>query len=166
MHTALWYLVIDPVCVASFGHQCCNGRVGLFLFFSHIAFTLKSGGRKESWKVYWRRWIFDLALEGWNWLRLANRNQNHIPEWILQEWGQRLASDPQAIFSPLWLISILLSSLFPFIILKWWKSSIAMTTQYSRELLLLCFLFRSGVCQGHLSKYFLFPSYRCLSHFH
>lgn len=61
--TALWYLVIYPVCVAAFGHQRCNGRVGLFLVFSHTAFTLKSGERKESWKVYWRRWILTLLLK-------------------------------------------------------------------------------------------------------
>lgn len=61
--SALWYLVIYPVCVSTFGHQCCDGRVGLFLVFSHTTFTLKSGERKESWEVYWRRWILNLLLK-------------------------------------------------------------------------------------------------------
>jgi hypothetical protein len=44
--------------------------------------------------------------------------------------------------------SILLTSLFLFIILKWWKSSIAMTTQRSLELPRLCSLFRNEGCQA------------------
>lgn len=47
---ALWYLVIYPVCVAAFGHQRCNGRVGLFLVFSHTAFTLSQGRERSHGK--------------------------------------------------------------------------------------------------------------------
>lgn len=73
--------------------------------------------------------------------------------------------DLVAVFSPLGLISLLFSALFLVIILKLWKSSIAMTTQCSRELWQLCSLFRSDVPSRPFKQIFLILLLS-LSHFH
>lgn len=98
---------------------------------------------------------FDSGLEGWNWLKLATQNQKHIPDRALQGRGHRFVSDSLAAFSPLGLISLLLSSLFLSMILKWWQSYIAMTTQCNHEPWQLCSFFRSDVLSRPFKQIFL-----------
>lgn len=106
-----------------------------------------------AWKVHWWRWVLTLVLQDGIDRQMEIRSIFQVGSY--REGGRRIVSDSPAMFSPLGLISLLLSSLFLFITWKWWKSSIAMTTQCSRELRQLCSLFRSDVLSRAFKQGFL-----------
>lgn len=120
-------------------------------YFSHIALIMASEAWNKSWKVHWWRWVLTQVLEDGidgDW-QMEIRSTFQLGSY--REGGHRFVSDLPAVFSPLRLIS-LLSSLFLFIILKWWKSSIAITAQGSHELWQLWFLFGSDVLSRPLKQ--------------